>query len=450
MNGNSHNSHDSRKISVVIGSQWGDEGKGKLVDLLAQKADVVARCQGGNNAGHTVVTEEKGEKKKFAFHLLPSGLINPQVKAVLGNGVVINVPEFLTEIRENEEKGMAKVTAERLRISDRAHIVFPMHMKADGYQEEQRKDKNEMLGTTKKGIGPCYASKVYRSGLKIADLVAEDFDTRFAGKYRRLAADHNRAFGVDNSNVEEEINEYKEWAEKIKPYVDETVSYMHESMNSGAKILVEGANASMLDIDFGTYPYVTSSNCTIGGVYTGLGLPNRAVSKVFGVVKAYTTRVGAGAFPTELANDLGDYLQKTGAEFGVTTGRKRRCGWLDIPMLRYTNMLNGYTAVALTKVDILDDLDEIKIGVNYLKNGEIMKHYPSSEQDYVGVEVEYLTMPGWKTDISNCRRFEDLPQNAQNYVLKIEELLGVPIWWIGVGQARLAMVDRVPSHVSLF
>jgi len=443
MNGNSHN---SPKISVVLGSQWGDEGKGKLVDLLAQKADVVARCQGGNNAGHTVVTEEG----KFAFHLLPSGLINPQVKAVLGNGVVINVPEFLKEIEENEAKGMAKVTAERLRISDRAHIVFPMHMKADGYQEEQRKNKNEMLGTTKKGIGPCYASKIYRSGLKIADLVAEDFDTRFADKYRRLAADHNRAFDIDISNVEEEISNYKVLSEIIKPYVEETVSYMHASMNSGAKILVEGANASMLDIDFGTYPYVTSSNCTIGGVYTGLGLPNRSVNKVFGVVKAYTTRVGAGAFPTELANELGDYLQKTGAEFGVTTGRKRRCGWLDLPMLKYTNMLNGYTAIALTKVDILDDLDEVKIGVNYVKNGEIMKHYPSSEQDYVGVTIEYLTMPGWKTDISKCRNFEDLPPNAQNYVLKIEEILGVPIWWIGVGQARLAMVDRVPSNVTLF
>jgi len=323
-------------------------------------------------------------------------------------------------------------------------------MKADGYQEEQRKNKNEMLGTTKKGIGPCYASKIYRSGLKIADLVAEDFDTRFADKYRRLAADHNRAFDIDISNVEEEISNYKVLSEIIKPYVEETVSYMHASMNSGAKILVEGANASMLDIDFGTYPYVTSSNCTIGGVYTGLGLPNRAVNKVFGVVKAYTTRVGAGAFPTELANELGDYLQKTGAEFGVTTGRKRRCGWLDLPMLKYTNMLNGYTAIALTKVDILDDLDEVKIGVNYVKNGEIMKHYPSSEQDYVGVSIEYLTMPGWKSDISKCRKFEDLPQNAQNYVLKIEEILGVPIWWIGVGQARLAMVDRVPCNVTLF
>ena len=313
MNGNTNN---SPKVSVVIGTQWGDEGKGKLVDLLAQEADIVARCQGGNNAGHTVVTDDG----KFAFHLLPSGLINPKVKAVLGNGVVINVPEFLKEISENEAKGMAKVSAERLRISDRAHMVFPMHMKADGHQEEQRKSKNEMLGTTKKGIGPCYASKVYRSGLRIADLVADDFDKRFADKYRRLAADHKRAFGVEIGDIDEEISHYKSLSQEIKPFVEETVSYMHESIHSGNKILVEGANASMLDIDFGTYPYVTSSNCTIGGVYTGLGIPNRSVNKIFGVVKAYTTRVGAGAFPTELANELGDYLQTTGAEFGVTTG----------------------------------------------------------------------------------------------------------------------------------
>lgn len=317
------------RISVVIGTQWGDEGKGKLVDLLAEEAELVARCQGGNNAGHTVVANGQ----KYAFHLLPSGLVHANVKAVLGNGVVINVPEFLEEIKQNEAKGMAKVTAERLRISDRAHMVFTMHRQADGHQEEQRKSKNEMLGTTKKGIGPCYASKIYRSGIKIADLIATDFELRFAQKFRRLAADHVKAFDIE-INTEKEIEDYKVLAEAIRPYVEETVSYMNEAMHSGRKILVEGANASMLDIDFGTYPYVTSSNCTIGGVYTGLGLPNRSVNKVFGVVKAYTTRVGAGAFPTELANELGDYLQKTGAEFGVTTGRKRRCGWLDLPMLK--------------------------------------------------------------------------------------------------------------------
>ena len=263
MNGNQE-SHSSR-ISVVIGSQWGDEGKGKLVDLLAQDADIVARCQGGNNAGHTVVADGK----KYAFHLLPSGLVHPNVKAVVGNGVVINVPEFLEEIRSNEAHGMSKVTPERLRISDRAHMVFNMHKKADGFQEEQRKSKNEMLGTTKKGIGPCYASKVYRSGLKIADLVANNFEVRFAEKFRRLAADHIKSFGIE-LDIEQEIESYKNLAEEIRPFVDETVSYMHRSMNAGEKILVEGANASMLDIDFGTYPYVTSSNCTIGGVYTGL------------------------------------------------------------------------------------------------------------------------------------------------------------------------------------
>lgn len=326
---NGTKSSPTKRISVVIGSQWGDEGKGKLVDLLAENAELVARCQGGNNAGHTVVADGK----KYAFHLLPSGLVHPGVKAVLGNGVVINVPEFLEEIKVNEEKGMAKVTPERLRISDRAQMVFSMHRLADGHQEELRKSNNEMLGTTKKGIGPCYASKMYRSGIRVSDLVSDDFETRFSAKFRRLAADHIKSFGI-TMDIEKEIAAFKELAEAIRPYVEETVSYMHEAMHSGMKILVEGANASMLDIDFGTYPYVTSSNCTIGGVYTGLGLPNRSVNQVFGVVKAYTTRVGAGAFPTELANELGEYLQKTGAEFGVTTGRKRRCGWLDLPMLK--------------------------------------------------------------------------------------------------------------------
>jgi len=301
-----------------------------------------------------------------------------------------------------------------------------------------------MGGTTKKGIGPCYASKAYRSGLRVGDLVSEDFEQHFATKFRQIASDHMRAFNIE-FDVENEIEKYRELAEEIRPYVCETVSYLHEILASGKKVLVEGANASMLDIDFGTYPYVTSSNCSIGGVCTGLGIPPKRIGNVFGVVKAYTTRVGAGAFPSELRNELGEYLQKTGAEFGVTTGRKRRCGWLDLPMLKFTNSLNGFTALALTKLDILDEMDELKICVQYMKNDKPMKHYPSSEQDYVGVTCDYITIDGWKSDITKCRHFDELPDNAKLYVNKIEEILQVPIWWIGVGQARDAIISRVPN-----
>lgn len=307
-----------------------------------------------------------------------------------------------------------------------------------------RKSNKEMLGTTKKGIGPCYSSKASRSGLRICDLVASDFENRFVEKFKRLASDHERAYGTQ-VDVQAEVSKYKELAKKIKPYVTETVSYMHKVLDAGEKVLVEGANASMLDIDFGTYPYVTSSNCSIGGVCTGLGLPPGRIGKVFGVVKAYTTRVGAGAFPTELDNELGQYLQKHGAEFGVTTGRKRRCGWLDLAMLKFTHCLNNFTALALTKLDILSDLDEIKIGVNYLKEGSRpMIHYPSSEQDFEDVSVDYVTLPGWKCDITQCKRFEELPSRAQDYVTTIESIVNVPIWWIGVGQSREAMIERGP------
>merc|ERR1712141_334616 len=323
-------------------------------------------------------------------------------------------------------------------------MVFQLHRVADQVQEEQRKSNKEMLGTTKKGIGPCYSSKASRSGLRVCDLIASDFQNRFVEKFKRLASDHERAYGTQ-VDVEAEVSKYKELSEKIKPYVTETVSYMHKVLEAGEKVLVEGANASMLDIDFGTYPYVTSSNCSIGGVCTGLGIPPKRIGNVFGVVKAYTTRVGAGAFPSELRNELGEYLQKTGAEFGVTTGRKRRCGWLDLPMLKFTNSLNGFTALALTKLDILDEMDELKICVQYMKNDKPMKHYPSSEQDYVGVTCDYITIDGWKSDITKCRHFDELPDNAKLYVNKIEEILQVPIWWIGVGQARDAIISRVPN-----
>jgi len=438
MNGHEGSALDrlDNKVWVVLGSQWGDEGKGKLVDLISKHVDVVARCQGGNNAGHTVVAEGH----KYAFHLLPSGLVHDGVMGVLGNGVVVHIPQLFDEMEKNEGKAMAPIDHTRLKISDRAHIVFDFHQQVDGLQESKR--ESGMLGTTKKGIGPTYASKATRSGIRMADLVHGDFDTHFAQKFRRIVNDHMAQYekrGVD-VDVDAEIERYRQLADRIRPFVTETVSLMHGYLNSGKRVLVEGANASMLDLDFGTYPFVTSSNCSVGGVLTGLGIPPARLGEVYGVVKAYTTRVGTGAFPTEQANELGDYLQTTGAEFGVTTGRRRRCGWLDIPLLKWTDTLNNYTALALTKLDILDGLDEIKIGVTYKKNGVAMDHFPSSEQDFENIEVDYVTLPGWKSPISDCRQFEDLPENAKNYVAKIESLIGKPIRWIGVGQARAAII----------
>jgi len=424
-------------VTVVLGAQWGDEGKGKVVDLLAEDMDVVCRCQGGNNAGHTVVVGDKA----YDFHLLPSGIIWPSAESLIGNGVVIHLPGFFEELEKNIAKGLEGWET-RLKVSDRAHLVFDFHQAVDGLQESSREGLKgtTKLGTTKKGIGPTYASKMTRNGIRVVDLL-DDFD-EFANKFDILADNHMVAFPGLKVDKASELERYKAFAERLRPLVVESVSYLHKKMAEGRKVLVEGANAAMLDIDFGTYPYVTSSNCSIGGVCTGLGLPPRMVGNVFGVVKAYTTRVGDGPFPSEQLNEIGQFLQKTGHEFGVTTGRPRRCGWLDIPLIRHTNMVNGYTAIALTKLDILDQLDELKIGVNYVKNGKVLDFHPSSGKQFENVEMEYIDMPGWKEDTTKSRKFTELPSNAQNYVLKIEELLGLPVRWVGVGQSRDSMIFR--------
>jgi len=425
------------KVSVVLGAQWGDEGKGKLVDLLTEHMQVVARCQGGNNAGHTVIVGEKA----YDFHLLPCGIIWDGCEGLVGNGVVIHLPGFFEELEKNIAKGLTGWES-RLKISDRAHLVFDFHQAVDGMQEANREGlaNTTKLGTTKKGIGPTYASKMNRTGVRVADLMDNFAD--FANKFSILADNYMASFPGLKVDKNAEIERYKQLAERVRPLVVESVSFLHKRLAEGKKILVEGANAAMLDIDFGTYPYVTSSNCSIGGVCTGLGIPPKLVGDVMGVVKAYTTRVGDGPFPTELTNDLGAWIQKEGHEFGVTTGRPRRCGWLDIPLLKFTHQVNGYTALCLTKTDILDKLDEIKVGVSYIKDGKKLDHYPSGIFQFDGVEVEYITMPGWKTSIASCRSFAELPQNCKNYVLKIEELLGLPFKWVGVGPSRDAMILR--------
>lgn len=422
----------SNKVTVVLGAQWGDEGKGKVVDMLATSADLVCRCQGGNNAGHTVVVE----KQEFDFHLLPSGIINPKCKSIIGNGVVVHLPGLFDELEKNETKGLVGWN-ERLLISDRAHLVFDFHQKVDGLQELEKGKRS--LGTTKKGIGPAYSSKATRNGIRIADLLG-NFDL-FSEKFANLASAYKKVFPDLDVDVEAELVRYKDYAERIRPLVVETVSYIHSALNQGKNILVEGANAAMLDIDFGTYPYVTSSNCSIGGVCTGLGIPPSTIGEVVGVVKAYTTRVGDGPFPTEQLNEIGDLLQDRGHEYGVTTKRKRRCGWLDIPVLLYTSMVNGYTAICITKLDILDTLEEIEICVAYKLKGNKIEYFPSSSDELGSVEVEYIKMPGWKSSIEDIRDFQSLPNEAKAYVLKIQELMGVPVKWIGVGKGRESIIQ---------
>ncbi|KAI2654056.1 Adenylosuccinate synthetase isozyme 1 [Labeo rohita] len=365
------------KVTVVLGAQWGDEGKGKVVDLLATESDVVCRCQGGNNAGHTVVVDEK----EYDFHLLPSGIISTKCTSFIGNGVVIHLPGLFEEIDKNEKKGL-KGWEKRLVISDRAHI-----------------------GTTKKGIGPTYSCKASRTGLRICDLMA-DFN-EFSTRVKNLVQQYQSMYPALKVDVESELKKLKDYAERIRPLVRDGVYFMYDAIHGPPKkILVEGANAALLDIDFGTYPFVTSSNCTVGGVCTGLGIPPANIGDVYGAV--------------------GELLQTRGHEVGVTTGRKRRCGWLDLVILKYAHMINGFTAIALTKLDILDVLDEIKVA-----NLEVLQK----------VEVEYETFPGWKTDTSAARKWNDLPPKAQNYIRFVENHIGVPIKWVGVGKSRECMIQ---------
>uniref|UniRef100_A0A8C2Z480 Adenylosuccinate synthetase n=1 Tax=Cyclopterus lumpus TaxID=8103 RepID=A0A8C2Z480_CYCLU len=424
------------RVTVVLGAQWGDEGKGKVVDLLAQDADMVCRCQGGNNAGHTVVVDSV----EYDFHLLPSGIINPKVTAFIGNGVVIHLPGLFEEAEKNSRKGKGLHGWEkRLVISDRAHIVFDFHQAVDGVQEQQRQAQDgKNLGTTKKGIGPVYSAKAARSGLRICDLLA-DF-TQFSERSVSIVRDYVSICFFLNKSVL--VHLLRDYVQRIKPMVRDGVHFMYEALHGPPKkILVEGANAALLDIDFGTYPFVTSSNCTVGGVCTGLGMPPQNVGSVYGVVKAYTTRVGIGAFPSEQNNEIGELLQTRGKEVGVTTGRKRRCGWLDLVLIKYAHMINGFTALALTKLDILDVLAEIKVGVAYKVDNQIIPHFPANQEVLQHVEVQYETLPGWNSDTSAVRNFDDLPENAQKYVHYIEHQVGVPVKWIGVGKSRESMIQ---------
>lgn len=429
-------------VNVVLGSQWGDEGKGKLVDLLVGHYDIVARCAGGNNAGHTIVVDGV----KYDFHMLPSGLVNPNCQNLLGNGVVIHVPSFFQELESLEKKGLPNCRS-RLFISSRAHLVFDFHQRTDKLRELElagRSKDGKNIGTTGKGIGPAYSTKASRSGLRVHHLVNDDPNAweLFVTKYMRLLETRQERYGHFDYDHESELARFKQYRETLKPFIVDSVSFIHNAIKANKKILIEGANALMLDIDFGTYPYVTSSSTGIGGVITGLGIPPRSIDEVYGVVKAYTTRVGEGPFPTEQLNDEGDKLQTIGAEYGVTTGRKRRCGWLDLVVLKYSTLINGYTSLNITKLDVLDTFKEIPVGVSYSIDGQELESFPEDLMKLGKVDVKYVTLPGWNEDITKIASYDELPQKAKDYLKYIEDFVGVPVEWVGTGPARESMLHK--------
>ena len=420
------------QVTAVLGGQWGDEGKGKLIDILASDFDIVGRATGGANAGHTVYINDPtdaSKKKKVVFHLIPSGALYPNVVNIIGNGCVVHLPTFFEEV---EFLSQNNIDVEgRLFISDRAHLVLEYHKLIDNLLEEKKgKDK---VGTTGRGIGPAYTDKVARIGIRLGDLL--NFG-EFERKFRLNVENLKSMFGTSDYDTEKELEYYLNLVPKIKPYIKDTALYLNNAIDSGKKVLLEGANATLLDIDHGTYPFVTSSNASIGGLVSGLGLSALKMKSAIGVMKAYCTRVGAGPFPTELTDDLGEKMRKTGGEFGSTTGRPRRCGWFDAVASRYSVMINAFSAINLTKLDVLDDFDTLKIATKYIHKGKELESLPSDLQTLGEVEVIYEEYPGWKQSIADCRKISDLPVNAQKYVKRLEELLGCSIDTVGVGIGR--------------
>ncbi|TQD74068.1 hypothetical protein C1H46_040397 [Malus baccata] len=402
------------QVSGVLGCQWGDEGKGKLVDILAQHFDIVARCQGGANAGHTIYN---AEGKKFALHLVPSGILNEETLCVIGNGVVVHLPGLFKEIDGLESNGVS--CKGRILVSDRAHLLFDFHQIVDGLRESELSES--FIGTTKRGIGPCYSNKVIRNGIRVSDLRHMDTFPQKLDDLLSDAASRFQGFDYGPHVLKEEVEKYKRFAERLEPFIADTVHVVNEAISEKKKILVEGGQATMLDIDFGTYPFVTSSSPSAGGICTGLGIAPRVLGDLVGVVKAYTTRVGSGPFPTEILDQGGDLLRSAGQEFGTTTGRPRRCGWLDMAALKYCCQINGFSSLNLTKLDVLSDLPKIQLGVAYKQKDEL---------------------PGWESDISSVRNYSDLPNAARQYVETIEELVGVPVHYIGVGPGRDALIYK--------
>lgn len=424
---------------VVIGAQWGDEGKGKITDLLSKSADVVVRYQGGVNAGHTVVVQDQ----TFKLHLIPSGILYPKTDCIIGSGTVID-PKVL--IAELDQLKTLNVSSDHLLISETAHVTMPYHCMIDQASEEKR--GSHKIGTTKRGIGPTYADKSERTGIRIIDLMDPD---AFGEQMQRTIANKNvileKLYDLPPLNANEVIDEYLGYADRLRPHVVDCSLKIYEAILQRRNILFEGAQGTLLDLDHGTYPYVTSSNPVAGGACIGTGVGPTMIDRVIGVAKAYTTRVGEGPFPTELSNDVGEYLCDRGAEFGTTTGRQRRCGWFDAVIGRYAVRINGMDCLAITKLDVLDGLDQINVCVAYELNGERCVDLPTSARQFAQCQPVYETLPGWQESTAECRTLEDLPPQALHYLKFLAELMEVPIAIVSLGASRdQTIIVEDPIH----
>jgi len=417
------------QIRAVVGTQWGDEGKGKIVDFLAKEVDVVVRAQGGNNAGHTV--EAFG--KVFKLHLIPSGILYKDKINIIGNGVVIDPESLIEEIESLQKEG---ISTENLRISDRAHLVMPYHKILDEEQEKQRGE--ESLGTTKRGIGPAYTDKTERTNLRVCDMLDED---EFVQKLRIVYERKNRiltqVYHKTPMKFGELLEQFMKYGEILRPYITDTIKLLNDAIKEGKKILLEGAQATMLDLDYGTYPYVTSSHPTVGGFCIGAGIAPKHIQEVIGVVKSYTTRVGKGPFPTELLDRVGDTIRERGKEYGTTTGRPRRCGWLDLVVVRYAVLINGIDKIALTKLDTLSNLPKVKVCVGYRYAGKILDLFPASLKVAMECEPIYEEFDGWsEEEIKKAKEYDQLPKSAKKYIEFIEKETGAKVFLIGTGASR--------------
>ena len=420
-------------VSVVVGTQWGDEGKAKIIDLLAETHQVVARYQGGHNAGHTVVVGDQ----KYALQLVPSGVFYSHVTPVIGNGVVVDLPTLFNEIDTLESRG---VTCARLRVSSLAHLIFPWHQSHDAISESGLGENK--IGTTLKGIGPAYADKARRVGIRAGDVRDPQ---RFKNLVRERAIAEQKvltALGGEQLDVDSIVEKFSHLGARLAPYVADTVNFLHDALDRKENLLLEGAQATFLDIDHGTYPFVTSSNPIAGGACAGSGLGPRDITRIVGIAKAYTTRVGSGPFPSELLGELGDKIVDIGHEFGTVTGRRRRPGWLDLVMLRHAVRLNSLTEIALTKLDVLDTFSTVRVCVGYELNGKEISGYPDDSQMLGQVVAKYVDIPGWNTSVRAIRNYKDLPKQSQQLIELVEKNVGVPVTMIGVGPERNECVVR--------
>lgn len=415
---------------AILGTQWGDEGKGKLVDAVAKNFEIVCRSSGGANAGHTIVVDGK----KYVFHLLPSGMLHKETIGVIGNGTAVSLMDLTEEIDKLEKLGLD--ISSRIKLSLRAHLILDYHKKID--EELEQRKGSEKIGTTHRGIGPAYTDKISRIGIRCEDLLDKDM---LFEKIKRNCKFHASTLGI-TLNPKKEFEAVLSVRENIKPLLSDTRFYLRDAMKAGKKILFEGAQAHHLDIDHGTYPYVTSSSISAGGICTGLGIPPKKISGIIGIAKCYTTRVGAGPFPSELKKEAGEDLRSKGHEYGATTGRPRRCGWFDAVVVREVVELNGVDCLNLTKLDVLSGSEEIKVAKKYFLDGNELFNVPTTRKANQKLEIEYQTFPGWTENIYGIRTFEDLPKNAQNYVLELEKLVNCPIRVIGVGPDRSDLIFR--------